>query len=591
MNWKNTIISLTLAGSFIFTMSSCTSKPVSSNVPEVTNQAVTSMSQDLKAENEISDDVHVNQLGYKTLSKKIAVIKGQYKKFQVVDSKTGVAVLTGDLTGNPKDESSGDTVCYADFSKITVPGKYFISISGLGKSYDFLIDDNVYSKLGDAMLKALCYQRCGTALTPDFAGEYSHAECHKTLAKFYNDETREIDVSGGWHDAGDYGRYVVPATVTVAGLLLAYEFYPQVFTDAVRIPESGNKIPDVLDEAKYGIEWLLKMQDSESGGVYHKVTSRVFPEMTTMPDKDVDNQLVMSISTNATADFAAVTAMASRIYVTIDPVFSQNCLQASQKAWEWLEKNKDFVSFKNPSDVASGEYGDSSGKDEKAWAAAELFRATGNEKYNEYFTDNYQIEGFGLGWQNVSGFAAIAYMFSDVSGTDQKKVDEIKKAWLDKADMFASTGQKDGYLVAMHKMEYNWGSNMNVATHAMHLLISDRLKTDDKYIHTAEDCTHYLLGRNTLNQSYITGFGSKQVKKPHHRPSAADLALNPVPGLMVGGPDSALEDDVAKSKLSGKFPAECYIDDINSFSTNEVATYWNSPVIFILGYLNSNRLL
>lgn len=439
------------------------------------------------------------------------------------------------------------------------------------------------------MQKALYYQRCGMALTTEYAGEYSHADCHKALSKLYSDETKKIDVSGGWHDAGDYGKYVVPASVTAAGLLLAYEFYPQAFTDATRIPESGNGIPDILDEAKYGIQWILKMQDSESGGVYHKVTSRGFPEITTMPDKDVDDQLVMPISTTATADFAAVTAMASRIYMTIDPAFAQNCLQASKKAWEWLENNKNFVEFKNPSDVATGEYGDSSGKDEKAWAAAELFRATGNEKYNKYFVDNYQVEGFGLGWQNVSGFAAIAYLFSDVSGTDQEKVDEIKKSWLAKADMFTSTGQKDGYLVAMHKMEYNWGSNMNVATHAMHLLIADRLKVDEKYTQTAEECIHYLLGRNTLNQSYITGFGSKQVTKPHHRPSAADFALKPVPGLLVGGPNSALEDDVAKSKLSGKSPAECYIDDVNSFSTNEVATYWNSSAIFILGYLNSNK--
>lgn len=137
MNWKNLIISLTLAGSLIFTMSSCTSKPVSSDVSEKTIEVEENMSKNLKIENELSDEIHIDQLGYKTLAKKIAVIKGQYKKFQVINSKTGVAVLTGDLTGNLKDESSGDTVCYADFSKITVPGKYFMSISGLGKSYDF----------------------------------------------------------------------------------------------------------------------------------------------------------------------------------------------------------------------------------------------------------------------------------------------------------------------------------------------------------------------------------------------------------------------------------------------------------------------
>lgn len=593
MNWRNTIISLALVGSLIFTMSSCASKPVSSEVSEETKAAVESISDSQSAsgqiEKEISDDIHIDQVGYRTLDKKIAVIKGQYKQFQVVDTKTGLTVLNEKLTDSTKDESSGDTVCYADFTKLTAPGKYFISVSGLGKSYDFSIDDKVYIPISDAMLKALYYQRCGMALTSNFAGEFSHDICHKAPAKFYDDETKELDVSGGWHDAGDYGKYVVPASVTVADLLLAYEFYPKAFTDNTKIPESGNNIPDILDEAKYGIRWLLKMQNTESGGVYHKVTSRGFADMTTMPDKDVDDQLIMPISTTATADFAAVTAMASRIYSDMDPVFAQNCLQASQKAWEWLEENKDFVGFKNPSDVTSGEYGDSSGADEKAWAAAELFRSTGDVKYSDYFVKNFEADGFGLGWQNVSGFAAIGYMFSDKPGTDQKKVDEIKKSWLQKADMFASTGDKDGYLVAMHEMEYNWGSNMNVATHAMHLLIADKLKSDKKYTQAAEDCAHYLIGRNTLNQSYVTGFGSKQVKQPYHRPSAADLAVNPVPGLMVGGPDSALEDDVAKSKLSGKSPAECYIDDVNSYSTNEVSTYWNSSAIFIMSNLNLNR--
>ncbi|HEX2925622.1 MAG TPA: glycoside hydrolase family 9 protein [Ruminiclostridium sp.] len=593
MNWRNTIISVTLAGSLLFTVSSCASKPVSSEVAEGNNAVVKSVDNSEAAkgqiENKVSDDIHIDQVGYKALSEKIAVVKGQYKQFQVVDSKTGLVVLTGKLTDSVKDTSSGDTVCQADFTNLTTPGKYFISISGLGKSYDFLINDKVYLQIGDAMLKALYYQRCGIALTSNFAGEYSHGICHKDPAKFYGDETREIDVSGGWHDAGDYGKYVVPASVTAADLLLSYEFYPQSFTDSTKIPESGNKIPDILDEAKYGITWLLKMQDSVSGGVYHKVTSRGFTEMTTMPDKDVDEQLVMPISTTATGDFAAVTAMAARIYSTIDPDFAQNCLQASQKAWDWLEKNKDFVGFKNPQDVTSGEYGDSLGNDERVWAAAELFRTTGDVKYSDYFVKNFEAGGLGLGWQNVSGFAAISYMFSDKPDTDQGKVEDIKKAWLDKADMFVSTGEKDGYLVAMHEMEYNWGSNMNVATHAMHLLVADKLKSDDKYKQAAENCAHYLIGRNTLNQSYVTGFGSKQVKQPYHRPSAADLAVLPVPGLMVGGPDSALEDDVVKSRMSGESPAKCYVDDVNSYSTNEVATYWNSSAIFIMGYLNSNR--
>ncbi len=180
-------------------------------------------------------------------------------------------------------------------------------------------------------------------------------------------------------------------------------------------------------------------------------------------------------------------------------------------------------------------------------------------------------------------------MFSDPVKADMKKVEELKKSWLEKADMFTATAEKDGYLLAMHKMEYNWGSNMNVSNHAMHLLVADRLSNDPKYTRAVEDSAHYLLGRNTLNQSYITGFGSKQVLQPHHRPSAGDLVKDPVPGFLVGGPDSALEDDTAKEKLSGKAPAQCYIDDVTSFSTNEVATYWNSSALFVFAYMREAK--
>jgi endoglucanase len=178
-------------------------------------------------------------------------------------------------------------------------------------------------------------------------------------------------------------------------------------------------------------------------------------------------------------------------------------------------------------------------------------------------------------------------MFSDPDKADKQKAESIKKDWLAKADMFAATAKKDGYLLAMHKIEYSWGSNMNVTNHSIHMLIADKLKSNTDYTDAVKNSAHYLLGRNTLNQSYITGYGTKQVMQPHHRPSTGDGIKNPVPGFIVGGPDSQLEDDIAKSKLSGKAPAKCYIDDMSSYSTNEVSTYWNSSALFIFGYLNS----
>ena len=586
-------ITLSLSVSLILTMTSCASNKSNNDASQATatqstSAATTGVNQTV--EQLVSENIHVNQIGYFSSDKKIAIINGQYSSFEIVDAANNKVVLTKNLDGKVKDESSGDSVCYADFSEITSAGQYFISVPELGKSYNFKIGDKgIYTGIADGMLRALYLQRCGIELVSEHAGEYNHGFCHKGLAKIYGNENKEIDVSGGWHDAGDYGRYVVPAAVTAADLLMSYEFYPNSFTDNTNIPESSNNIPDILDEAKYGIDWMLKMQDKLSGGVYHKVTAMGFPDMTLMPDIDVDDMYVMPVSTTATADFAAVTAMAARIYKEINPGFSQSCLNASLKAWAWLEKNTKFVEFKNPSDILTGEYGDASGSDEIAWAAAELFRATGEKKYGDYFVKNFHPNGFGLGWQNVSGFAAIAYMFCDSDKIDLKKYEEIKNSWIEKADMFVATAKKDGYLLAMHKLEYTWGSNMNVANHAKHLLLADRLSNNEEYTETVKNAAHYLMGRNTLSQCYITGFGSKQIMQPHHRPSLGDMVKLPIPGLVVGGPNSTLDDSVSKSKLSGLAPAKCYIDDMSSYGTNEVATYWNSPTIFVFGYLNQQR--
>jgi endoglucanase len=370
MNLLRRIITILMCVSLIFVTASCTSetKPGESTRPTNTTgeaNALPAAGTRTADSQKISEDILVDQIGYKTDDKKIAVIKGTGKTFKVIDRATGKVVLSKETDGKVNDESSGDTVSYADFSEMRIKGTYYISVDGLGKSCNFKVGDNtLFSEVNSAMAKALYFQRCGIALEPKYAGEYIHASCHTGKAMLYGNEVVEMDVSGGWHDAGDYGRYVVPAAVTAADLMLAYEFYPESFINNYNIPESFNNIPDVLDEVRYGITWMFKMQDKQTGGVYHKVTSRNFPDLAAMPDTDVDDLLVMPVSTTATADFAAVTAMASRIYKNIDAAFSEQCLIASLKAWKWLETNSDFIEYRNPQDVSSGEYGDSSGRDE-----------------------------------------------------------------------------------------------------------------------------------------------------------------------------------------------------------------------------------
>lgn len=148
--------------------------------------------------------------------------------------------------------------------------------------------------------------------------------------RVYGTTDEYIDVSGGWHDAGDYGRYTVPAAKTVADMLYAYQANPALFGDDVGIPESGNGVPDILDEAKYALTWMLKMQDPETGGVHHKVTCENFPGYV-MPEQETGELIVTPVSTTATGDFCGAMALASEFFGESDPNFAATCLDAAKR--------------------------------------------------------------------------------------------------------------------------------------------------------------------------------------------------------------------------------------------------------------------
>lgn len=215
-----------------------------------------------------------NQIGYRTNSLKTAVFDGasEERTFDVVNADTGAVVYTGELSAESNCAFSGETNRTGDFSAVTTSGSYYITYGNLEQSYTFQIADDVYHSALDDSVRMLYLQRCGSAVEDDTFG---HKACHNTLATIYG-TNEKIDVSGGWHDAGDYGRYVVTGAKTVADLLYSYQTAPQLFQDDTGIPESGNVVPDILDEARYEIEWMLKMQD-RSGGVHHKVTCAAFP--------------------------------------------------------------------------------------------------------------------------------------------------------------------------------------------------------------------------------------------------------------------------------------------------------------------------
>ncbi len=510
-----------------------------------------------------------NQVGYRTDAEKTAVIRNASgaSSFSVVNADTKQVVYTGQLSDSKNNSYADETNQTADFSAVNTPGRYYITCDGLDDSYVFEISDTVYDEMLMDSVKMLYLQRCGCAVE---GGKFSHPACHTSMATIYG-TSEQIDVSGGWHDAGDYGRYIVPAAKAVADLLYAYIENPSLYGDNYGIPESGNGKSDLLDEVKYELDWMFKMQASD-GGVYHKVTCASFPGYV-MPEKETQPLIVTPVSTTATADFAASMALAAEVYADYDASYAAKCLAAAEKAWSYLQQNPNFI-FQNPEDITTGEYGDLSDRDERYWAAAQLYRTTGDTKY----LDALGYPEDGLDWSTVGDYGNIALV--TMPGIDQSSTayQTAKRLIVNQADKFVSTSNSTAYGTAISK--FNWGSNMTIANAGVILGLANQLTGDASYAEAAKAQLDYLLGLNPLGTCFMTGYGTVSPQCPHHRPSMA--AQEAMPGMLVGGVNSNLEDSAAKAYLNGVADAKCYVDNWESYSTNEITIYWNSPLTYLM---------
>ena len=509
--------------------------------------------------------VTLSQAGYLPDSVKTAVVRGSVAedadRFAVINTDSGETVLEKAAGEAVFNEVSGETVRVLDFSEITEDGQYEIKAGG--ESAGFEIGESVLDDLTESVVHFFETQVCGEELSE---GDYSHPACHTADAVLYEDPGESRDVAGGWHDAGDYGRYTVPAAKACADLLLAYEDFGQ--------DGRLEKIPEIV---RHELEWLLKMQDDD-GGARHKVTCETFPGAVS-PDLETDQLYLFPASTAATGDFAAVMAIAARVYGEgkIDEDFAQRCLDAALKAEEWLAAHpSDDTGFKNPESVLTGEYGDSCDTDERFWAAAELQRTTGQAGRAEELIP--KIDDVSFGWADVSGYG----LYAAARGADPDSVlfNAAAEKLRDAADLSAGKSDADAYGAALGTEDYVWGSNMGAANQGMLFLLASRITRDESYTRYAEKQLNYLLGNNTNGICYVTGYGSSSPEHPHHRPSQA--AGEAVSGMLVGGPDSNLEDPYAQNVLSDHAPAACYADSDQSYSTNEVAIYWNSPMVYLL---------
>ena len=542
--------------------------------------------------------IHLNQAGYLPAVPKVALVAnaGGAVEFTVRRARDARPVFLGRLGPVLDDADSGDRVQVADFTPLRIPGCYYLEVAGAGRSPEFEIGARVYDRALYLAMRSYYGQRCGTAvdLGAEFPG-YRYEACHREGAWHPSSgKSGPAPSVKGWHDAGDYGRYVVNSGIAAGTLLWAYELYQERLKKLrLNIPESSNKTPDFLDEIRWNLEWMLSMQDAD-GGMWHKQTTEKFSGFV-MPHEDRMTSFIIGSGaapykgTCATADFAAVMAVAARLYRPHDPAFAQRALAAAEAAWKWAEQHPSVL-FSNPRGVSTGAYGDKDCSDERLWAAAELWRTTRDKRYEAYFLENHQ-KFFGAiaddrppAWPHVAALALWGWALSEGPQSD-----EIRRQVLDAADRLAARTAASPYRMSLLRKDYIWGSNSVAANYGMQLLVAHRLNPKPAYYHAALDNLHYLLGRNALSISFVTRVGANPVRHPHHRPSGADDNPEPWPGLLSGGPNARRQDPAMKKLPEGTPPAKMFLDEQESYATNEVAINWNAPLVFLLAGAVSSR--
>lgn len=544
-----------------------------------------------------AQEIKVNQLGFYRFAQKLAVIpESEVTNFQIIDSESGKAVFSGDLSAPKTWENSGESnITVADFSEFTQTGNYYLQ-SGTKQSHIFEItQEGLYRDLSIWSAKSFYLWRASTAIESqyatfngvDFARPAGHMDTAVLVHSSAKSEERptgfKVSSSKGWYDAGDYNKYVVNASPALFPMLHAYELFPDYYSDLdLNIPESSNSIPDLLDEAKWEIDWLLTMQDPHDGGVYFKLTTKSFSGMI-MPHNATSTRYLTAKSTSATLDFAAMLAKASRIFTSFEnelPGFSKKCLDAAEFAYTWALANPDDY-FSNPSDIVTGGYGDVNLKDEFYWARAELYLATNNTKYLDDLGSYSNFKA--PDWQNISAFALFSLMNApDTLSVSDKKRSEWSDSFFNMANKINATAENHPYKITID--DYYWGSNGVAVSMGMVLATAYLYSEDEKYLNTSLSMLDYLLGRNATPYSFITGFGDKSPQHIHDRRTESDGISAPLPGYLAGGPNAQYQStDCGVSSYPSKYPAKSYLDAECSYSTNEIAINWNGPLVFLTG--------
>ncbi|MES0832484.1 glycoside hydrolase family 9 protein [Nocardiopsis tropica] len=558
--------------------------------------------------------VRVNQLGYLPEGPKNATVvtdAADPLPWTLADAD-GAVVADGDTVPRGPDASSGQSVHTVDFGGFTEPGEGYTLTADGETSHPFAVSADLYEDLAADALSFYYPQRSGIGISDAIAPGYGRGAGHVGVAPNQGDTEvpchpatpcdYTLDVSGGWYDAGDHGKYVVNGGISVHQLMSVHERALHAPTgnpdragdSTLRLPERDNGVPDVLDEARWEMEFLMAMQVPEgeplAGMAHHKVHDAAWTAIPMLPADDPQPRYLHPPSTAATLNLAATAAQCSRVFEPYDAEFAASCLESAETAWAAAAAHPE--EYAPPTGEGGGPYDDTDVSDEFYWAAAELYLATGDDGYEDAVTSSglhadpgvFGPGGFDWRYTAPLGVLQLASVPNDLSDGARDALVEGAGQYLDNIG-----SHPYGLAYAPEDGVFAWGSNNLVLNNLVVLSTAYDVSGDAAFRDAVLEGMDYVLGRNALNQSYVTGHGTNDAVNQHSRWYAHQLDPSlpaPPPGSLAGGPnsDTATWDPVTEADLAGCAPQFCYIDDIGSYATNELTVNWNSTLAWVSAF-------
>lgn len=476
------ILTLGIIMTMVGSVAGCgaSSAETTTDVAEHTKEVISSV--DYEVPQQIPG-ILVDQVGYNCNSEKAIVLRGDDlpETFGIYELESGKKVFSGEILKPVYNEELDEYDCQGYFTDFTKEGSYFISTDVVGESFSFTIKEDAFKEVFDEACKKYYINRCGIALSENYAGDNAHSACHTQPAHLQEDPATEIDVTGGWHMDESAGRDTALGCNIAENLLLAYEMNPSAFTDEVGVPESGNGIPDILDEVKYEVDWLLKMQDPRTGGEYGAALTDPV-----RGGEAINTPVVVApVSMEATISFASAMARFSYTFQQYDPEFATQCLKAADRAYSCFLNNQ-----KASDNTAAFK------------AAAQLYRATGAASYEEVLRSYFEREDFFELFdadENVF-IGGVTYMSINQS-VDVDVCRKLMKALMKRSEAIASAASKSTYLVTDLGRKDGFDRMLK---DMRCLTITDHIIYNYEYTTIIENHAHFLMGRNPDAVNYVT---------------------------------------------------------------------------------------